>query len=498
MRSKLSFRGFLGSGRFLALLVAVFVVSASWIALSGRFSMAYDENTHLGLIRLYADQLLPFWSEAPAGSEVYGALERDPSYLYHYMLSFPYRLLDDFVRSEFAQVLVLRFINIGIFLAGILVYRRVLLRTGASAGIVHAVLAVFVLLPGVPFLAAQINYDNALFLASGAAILLSMQITERLKRAGHFGTWQLGWFIGLILLFSLIKYAFLPVMLALVLWLGWAVWRYARPRNFWQVLWKDFGQLDRPRRIFLILLLVISAGLFTERYGVNAVLYRMPTPECDQVIGTEACRSYGPWNRNYQLLQQKQAGYPADTGPRDPFSFTLQHWLKSMAHQQVFALNGRGDYFKIGDPLPIPKLLVIVVGGVGVALAAFWYRSLRRTYELDMLVIVTLVYVGLLWTQNYMDFLHLGQAVALQGRYLMPVLPLVLLLVGLAYAKTLRRRRGAAVMLAAVCLLGLLLQGGGAATFIVRSDERWYWQNQTVIKMNQQAQKILKTLIIGS
>ncbi len=491
-------RGFVGSGWFLALTVGLFLVSASWIALSGRFSMAYDENTHLGVIQLYSDRLLPFWSEAPAGSEVYGAVERDPSYLYHYVLSFPYRLVDAITQSQFAQVIILRFVNIGIFLAGILVFRRVLLRTGASKALVHAMLAALVLLPGVPFLAAQINYDNALFLASTASILLAMRITGRLKRSGRFGALQLSLFLGLILLSSLVKYAFLPIMLALVLWLAWAAWKYARPRNFLKPLWEDFQKLARLKRTFLVVFILVSACLFVERYGVNTVLYRTPTPECNQVIGIEACRSYGPWNRNYELLQQKQAGRPADSGRRDPLSFTAKHWLKSMAHQQVFALNGRGDYFKIGDPLPLPKFLVVVVGGIGLVLAAFWYRVLRHQYELDLLLVVALTYAGLLWLQNYLDFLHLGQAVALQGRYLMPVLPIVMLVVALAYLQTLRRFNWAKLMLAAGCLFILLFQGGGAATYIVRSDERWYWQNQTVIDANKTAQKILKIFVVGS
>lgn len=491
-------KGFVGSRWFLAIVVALFLFSASWIALSGRFSMAYDENTHLGVIQLYSDRLLPFWSEAPKGAEVYGAVERDPSYLYHYILSFPYRLLDNFAQSQFAQVLTLRFVNIGIFLAGILVFWRVLLRAGASRALVHAALAAFVLLPGVPFLAAQINYDNALFLAAGVSILLAMRMTGRLKRAGRLGAWQIGTFLSVILLSSLIKYAFLPIMLALVLWLGWAVWKYARPRNFLKVLWKDFGKLGRSKQVLLVALLLAGGGLFAERYGVNTLLYRTPTPECNQVIGAEACRSYGPWNRNYELSRQKQSGRPADTGRRDPVTFTVKHWLKSMAHQQVFTLNGRGDYFKIGDPLPLPKLLVVVVGGAGLVLAAFWYRVLRRKYALDMLLAATVIYIGLLWLQNYLDFLHLGQAVALQGRYLMPVLPIILLIVGLAYIQTLRRFKWAKLALAAGCLFILLFQGGGASTYIVRSDERWYWRNQTVIKVNQAAQNVLKRFVVGA
>jgi hypothetical protein len=80
----------------------------------------------------------------------------------------------------------------------------------------------------------------------------------------------------------------------------------------------------------------------------------------------------------------------------------------------------------------------------------------------------------------------------------MPVLPLGLLMMGLAYTRALRRLRGAAAALAVICLLGLLLQGGGAGTFIVRSDERWYWPDRTVLRVNQATQRLLKIFVIGS
>jgi hypothetical protein len=490
MRAKIGI--LLGSRRFFAIVLALLVLNAAWIALSGRYSMAYDENTRLGTIELYADRWLPFWSEAPAGSESLGGVARDPSYLYHYLLSFPYRLLELVTQSQFVQVLVLRFINIGIFLAGVVVYRRVLLRTGASPPLVQALLMVFVLLPAVPFLAAQISYDNALFLVSGVAILLAMQITEQLRRTAKFSPLRLALWLSFCLLASLVKYAFLPIFAALGLWLLYSGWKHKALPS----LRPAFIRLRLLHRVGLIVLLVVCAGLFVERYGVNMIRYHTPTPECDQVLSVQACQTYGPWQRNHELYQQKQAGSLPDSGSRDPVSFTASHWLKAMAHQMVFTLNGRSDYFKIGDPLPLPKLLVVGGGGLGVILSAFWYRTLRKKYNLDLLMVVIVVYVAALWLQGYMDFLRLGQPVALQGRYLMPVLPLVLVIMGLAYRQTLRRFYQWRLALAAVGILILLVQGG-AATFIVRSDERWYWQNNPMVEANQTARQILKPFVIG-
>src|SRR5665213_3413244 len=150
----------LGSAGFYRAILALLVVQAAWIALSGRYPMAFDEDFHLGIIRLYAHHLGPFWSGQPANADMFGAVARDPSYLYHFLMSFPYRLISIFTSDQTIQVLILRAINIGLFAGGLALYRRLMLKTGASKALVHICLLVFVLVPIVPFLAAQINYDN--------------------------------------------------------------------------------------------------------------------------------------------------------------------------------------------------------------------------------------------------------------------------------------------------------------------------------------------------
>ncbi len=100
-----AFIAFLGSRTFFVITVLLFVVQASWIALSARYPQAFDEQFHLGLIRLYAQHWSPFLAHQPAGADVYGAMFRDPSYLYHYLFSFPYRLIAHFTHDETIQVI---------------------------------------------------------------------------------------------------------------------------------------------------------------------------------------------------------------------------------------------------------------------------------------------------------------------------------------------------------------------------------------------------------
>lgn len=485
---------FVRSKTFFGLTLLVFLLSSSWIALSGRFSMAYDENTHFNTIQIYSQRWTPFWGEAHSIGSPIG---HDPSYIYQFLLSFPYRLMDNFVHSTPHQVIALRFISIGIFLAGIVIFRRLLLAVRAPRGLVHLALAIFVLTPGVPFLAAQINYDNLLFLITGVAILLTLRFTERLRQTNVASLGRLGVLLAVCLLGSLVKFAFLPIFGAILLWLIYAMYRYGGFKNYRQAL-QVFTGLRPALRIGLVALLLFSSGLFFERYGVNTISYHTPTPECDQILSVAKCQTQSSWKRNYDLRQKRLAGLQWDRGPYDPVTYTYKHWLRRMSYELVFALNGRTDYFKVGTPFPLPRLLGMALFAVGIVLTAYWYRFLHRRYEVNLLLLAIVLYVGALWTQEYLDFVHLGEAVAIQGRYLIPVLPLIIIIIGLAYRKALKNLPNFKMLLAAMSVAILLLQGGGATTYILRSDQRWYWPNNKVIEINQAAQKVLRPIVVDS
>jgi hypothetical protein len=166
--------------KFFWVVIALLVLQAAWIALSGRYPMAFDEDFHFGIIKLYAHHLSPIWSGQPPSSDTFGAVTRDPSYLYQYLMSFPYRLINLFTRDQTILVLSLRAIDIGLFAWGLTLYRRLLLRTGASKALVHACLLIFVLIPIAPFLAAQINYDNLFLPMVALALLLVLRFDRQI------------------------------------------------------------------------------------------------------------------------------------------------------------------------------------------------------------------------------------------------------------------------------------------------------------------------------
>ena len=108
-----------------------------WV-LTARYPMAFDE---LSLRPHKAPrQSVAAVVYAPTGHAAeFGSVVRDPSYLYHYLLSLPYRLLQ--APRRHASNPGLRFINIGLFMAGLLLMRRVLLRLHLSPAFTHISLA---------------------------------------------------------------------------------------------------------------------------------------------------------------------------------------------------------------------------------------------------------------------------------------------------------------------------------------------------------------------
>ena len=110
---------------------------------------------------------------------------------------------------------LLRFINIGLFAAALPLYRRLLLKTGASRALVNLCLAIFVLIPVVPLLAAQINYDNLLLPMTAISLLLAVSLGQELRRTRRLNLKTLLWLAIIVTLTCLVKYAFLPILLVI-------------------------------------------------------------------------------------------------------------------------------------------------------------------------------------------------------------------------------------------------------------------------------------------
>lgn len=485
---------FLASTVFFRLVLLVFIFEALWIVFSAIYPMAFDEDFHFGIIRIYSHHVLPFLPNNVAPSGTYGAVARDPSYLYHYLMSFPYRLVAVFTSNEAAQIIFLRLINVALFGGALVLFRRLLLRGGLSRAFAHVALLLFVLIPIVPLVAAQINYDNLLILLVAWLCLLACDAIKAVQKR-TFPLKTLAIILVVCVAASLVKYAFLPIFAAIVLVLtAQTVWTFRGNfrRTLWPAVQQGYRAMSRSSKIGLIVAFLVFSGLFMQRYGVNAVVYHNPIPACDQVLTVQQCRSYGPYGRDYLYAQSK-----GDFQPNR--RYYAKKWLKGMWLRIFFVINGNvasapNDNI---EPLPLPKITAAVITIAGLALVIFYGRTLFHGNWLNVLLLaIILLYCAALYYQTYKDYTHAGQVVAVNGRYLLMVMVPAMVLAGRALELALRKLPALKVVVSIVAIV-LFLQGG-IFEFIVQSDHNWYWPNTAVYTINDAAQDILEPLAIGT
>lgn len=493
----------LASKKFFYGTVALLVVQAAWIALTARYPQAFDEQFHFGVIQLYAHQWSPFFGNQPPGSDRLGSLVTDTSFLYHYLMSFPYRLLESITNNLTIQVTVLRFLNIGFFAGGLFIFRRLLLKAPASSALAHTMILFFVLIPVVPLLASQINYDNLFIPLVGLSLLWTIEAIEFWQSRHSFPLDKVFHLILLCLLTATIKYAFLPVFLAISLVILALAWQTRR--TFLRSCMRQFKALSKLRLLLYVALLA-SALFLWGVYGRNAIHYHNLLPSCDRVLSAKSCMAYAPWARDYQLAH--------DGMPKPPLWNVIPYtwdWIYQSVTELVFTISSNFESdgltvdYHVSGPLPVLEFLAWATLTVGLVLGIWFRKRLWRYAIFRLTTLVTVLYVGALWSQNYHDYLYTGYVVAVHGRYLLPLLPVMLIAIGLCCSWLLHSPKlrkvapyipGRAWLV--VLVFALLLQGGGFITYIVRSDPTWFWdQDDKVLHINNAAQKVLKPVIIG-
>jgi hypothetical protein len=485
------------SNKFFYVVIGLFVLQAAWFAVTAQYPMAFDENYHFGIIQIYSHQWLPFITSAPAHSAQYGDLTRYDSYLYHYLMSFPLRFIALFVHQQIGQIILLRFINIGLFVGGLFLFRRLLLRVHLTKALIHFIMLMLTLIPVVPFLAATINYDNLTFLLVPIVTGLTLACANMLIKEKRLPA------TSFILLFIvgglaiLVKYAFLPIFVAGVLYLVFLYIKIPKKKGVIQTLATSFKSLRRVVQILLVVGVIISGGLVAERYGYNLVRYHSIEPDCSKVQKLSDCLLYGPYGRNYAL---EQAVIQVNPVRDPPIALFIPAWLTGMVSRLYFAINYNYANYA---PLPIPITMASIVGGIGIILA-FIYRKyitgIDRNFVLFGLIIA--LYVISLFYVNFSEYLHYRTPTAINGRYLILIFPLLFAWIGLAYQRVFEAIFKAHSMrflsIFAVVILFLALQGGGALTYAIRANPDWYFNTGPIENLNTTLKNDLSRLVIGS
>lgn len=490
------FAVFLGTRRFFWIIIGIFLFSATWISLSANYPEAFDENFHFGLIQVYSHYWLPFLTRQPPHANAFGAVARDNSYLFHYLMSFPYRLTALFTSSQMIQVVVLRLIDVAMFAYGIFMFQKVLTRAGLSAGLTNMILFVFVMIPITPQLAGQINYDDLIFPCVAWVTYLGFDVIEGIKTKKI----QIKSVLILLILSvftSIVKYTFLPIFLGVSVYLIYLFMRRYKGdmlKGFKSLL-ISWNRISRRSQIVLGMLLIVSLGMFAQRYAINLVEYHAISPNCSSVLSVKACSAYSPWYYDYRThldLVKNHHKIAFDS----PMTYLFQ-WIYWMWYRLYFAISGVTNRYQNFPPLPVVSgVSALLFVSAAALLVFFWKQIFKNNHYLVFFIIISLCYLAILWAAGYSEYHYTHVLQAMNGRYLLPVL----ILLGAVCAKgvALLFRQNATLKAAlSLVFIVLLLQGGGVLTFISRSNSSWYWHDQAVRDVNTFAQKITKPVLIA-
>jgi len=475
--------------------IATLTLQSVWLAFSAIYPLPFDEYYHVGLIQLYAKQWLPFISAQPAEAAIYGDITRLPSYLFHYLMSFPYRFFDLFIESETLLIIVMRLINIALVVLAIIVFRKLFLKAKISPRIINVATLFFVVTPIVPLLTSHVNYDNLLLVITAATFYVAYSlISEKRPRAV-----KVAGLLSLGMVGALVKYTFLPLFLGII---GVTLLFLAKThkRTLPKLILQSWKQTKRTVKIAIVASFVLMGGLFVERIGINMLVYKNPSPNCIKVQPFEVCEQNMPWYRDYSVGKSLE-GKPLPYG--NPVSYS-QHWVSVVmrgyyaifSHNPTIAFWEKEPFGPIvwRNLLPIQITVAYSLLGLTLLMLIIRFRKLRITNFGWLVLLPAFFYTAVLWVFNYTSYLDVGKAYAIQARYTLPfLLPLfVVLLLLLSQTKLLKKSQK--VALATIVLL-VYAWGGGIAGWVIRSDYLWYWQNTTVISVNESAQKFLKMIV---
>ena len=165
----------LSSTRFMIATVVLFIVQATYISISTPLYLPPDETHHFGYIRMYAANGLSPFLKNSSETWRFGDVEHNPFFLYHYVMSFPYRFVSGFSDGY----IILRFINT-LFGVGTLLVMYLIARE-MKMGTVQRNVAVFLFANTMMFvfISSAVNYDNLVILLSLLSALCVLKLWQK-------------------------------------------------------------------------------------------------------------------------------------------------------------------------------------------------------------------------------------------------------------------------------------------------------------------------------
>ncbi|MGZ6005073.1 MAG: hypothetical protein ACXWLH_02885, partial [Candidatus Saccharimonadales bacterium] len=343
------------------------------------------------------------------------------------------------------------------------------------------------LIPIFLLLGPTINYDNLLFMLTPLVLIYA----NRIYSNKNIKATEILIFLLLCVVASLVKFSFLPIFVALFVFFGVVISKRHGKKGL-EKLYSDFSKTKGKLKYLLLAIALIMAGLFIERFGINIVRYHSLSPDCTQVQVADIC------DHSLVGMRRKDLKNVVTTTPVDPVRYSMAFWLDAMSSGAVSTGANTSDHKLEGYSSPI--ILYLTMWSflvISLFVIAYYWRELWGRDHVRLFTLVFVSYVGMLWLNLYTSYRSSGLPLAIQSRYLLVVIPLLLVVAAEAWEQLFKKYQlGAAILVLALLLIST--QGGGFTTYVIRSKPTWYFQKRRVIAANNNLKKVVKPFIIGN
>ncbi len=376
-----------------------------------------------------------------------GTVAKRP-YLYHLLLG---KLLH-LKWTGIDRLLYMRCLNILISIATLLASLRLVQELTSSRWVQFTVMVVQSNLLMYVFLASMVSYDNLTNLFAALAALFLFRYLKRSQNS------DLTWLIICNGLGLLTKISFAPICLIHALILCAHL-----NKSLWSTVKNYLSKPHHSIQYFGYALVILLFVLNVRHYGTNLMQYGQLDPVCHQVLAPEACAQ--------SLLVQRSIELRATVDERpkfDTYSY-FARWADIMFTSIVGVLTHQTI-----EPPVVARAIAVSLLAFSILLGLIHFRWLKWDVNLWVGVIV-LGYSGFVFHFGISNYQQLYAFVAIQGRYLFPVITLLLYLA--TQPLFLWGNRAVKLMMAAL-LVGLIMQCG-FSHFLANAGAIWYTSPQS-------------------
>jgi hypothetical protein len=407
--------------KFLYLVVAFFAAQSIFFAAAINYKVPSDEEYHYTFINYYAQKSIAAGPIISDQNELFnlGDIQRTPSYLFHYVMSFYLRIVQVFTTAVETNVFMLRLLNISFGVVALFLLVRLARKIGVSQLTTNLTIAWLSMTGMFIWVFAGISYDN---LAIALFFLFLLQIVK-LYESLHAR--QLVQTIAAGIALVLVKETYLPiVILGCIGLLSYYAVRLGLKNAIHTVVESAYATWKSSRRPMFILLCVftvIISVLFIERYAVNLARYNKFNPTCDQVHTVDECMQQGIYRRNTGQKREFEQRKKIENVQLDSLPVFSAKWA-GYIYQRTYFYRGMQS---IPASQKASRLAIVTALFAGLLLAygAMHIRTLRPAQI--GLAILTIAYLLMVLLYNFNTYRFYGYPFAIQGRYILPILPFI-------------------------------------------------------------------------